>query len=1004
VNGQCTSCYGGFVLIQGKCVAQSSQNVDPNCAKFDTQGICVQCSQGAYFSNGVCMLADANCKTFNNVNGQCTSCYGGFVLIQGKCVAQSSQNVDPNCAKFDTQGNCVQCSQGAYFSNGVCTLVDANCKTFNNVNGQCTSCYGGFVLIQGKCVAQSSQNVDPNCAKFDTQGICVQCSQGAYFSNGVCMLADANCKTFNNVNGQCTSCYGGFVLIQGKCVAQSSQNVDPNCAKFDTQGICVQCSQGAYFSNGVCTLVDANCKTFNNVNGQCTSCYGGFVLIQGKCVAQSSQNVDPNCAKFDTQGNCVQCSQGAYFSNGVCTLVDANCKTFNNVNGQCTSCYGGFVLIQGKCVAQSSQNVDPNCAKFDTQGNCVQCSQGAYFSNGVCTLVDANCKTFNNVNGQCTSCYGGFVLIQGKCVAQSSQNVDPNCAKFDTQGNCVQCSQGAYFSNGVCTLVDANCKTFNNVNGQCTSCYGGFVLIQGKCVAQSSQNVDPNCAKFDTQGICVQCSQGAYFSNGVCMLADANCKTFNNVNGQCTSCYGGFVLIQGKCVAQSSQNVDPNCAKFDTQGICVQCSQGAYFSNGVCTLVDANCKTFNNVNGQCTSCYGGFVLIQGKCVAQSSQNVDPNCAKFDTQGICVQCSQGAYFSNGVCTLVDANCKTFNNVNGQCTSCYGGFVLIQGKCVAQSSQNVDPNCAKFDTQGICVQCSQGAYFSNGVCTLVDANCKTFNNVNGQCTSCYGGFVLIQGKCVAQSSQNVDPNCAKFDTQGICVQCSQGAYFSNGVCTLVDANCKTFNNVNGQCTSCYGGFVLIQGKCVAQSSQNVDPNCAKFDTQGICVQCSQGAYFSNGVCTLVDANCKTFNNVNGQCTSCYGGFVLIQGKCVAQSSQNVDPNCAKFDTQGICVQCSQGAYFSNGVCTLVDANCKTFNNVNGQCTSCYGGFVLIQGKCVAQSSQNVDPNCAKFDTQGNCVQCSQGAYFSNGVCTLSRCSIARLLTISMVNVLLVMEVLF
>jgi len=45
------------------------------------------------------------------------------------------------------------------------------------------------------------------------------------------------------------------------------------------------------------------------------------------------------------------CSTGYYFEkDGKCTAVDPLCATFNEMNGQCKSCFTGYALQSGLCV------------------------------------------------------------------------------------------------------------------------------------------------------------------------------------------------------------------------------------------------------------------------------------------------------------------------------------------------------------------------------------------------------------------------------------------------------------------------------------------------------------------------------------------------------------------------------------------------------------------------------------------------------------------------------
>lgn len=119
---------------------------------------------------------------------------------------------------------------------------------------------------------------------------------------------------------------------------------------------------------------------------------------------------------------------------------------------------------------------DLNCAEFKN-GKCTKCSFGSFFNrNGVCQSVDPLCQTWNEVTGDCQSCYPSFEINSGKCVPSKVDNLDQNCAKF-TNSKCVQCSRGFYFNaNKVCTQIDPLCSTFDSKSSQCFSCYTGYKI------------------------------------------------------------------------------------------------------------------------------------------------------------------------------------------------------------------------------------------------------------------------------------------------------------------------------------------------------------------------------------------------------------------------------------------------------------------------------------------------------------------------------------------------
>jgi len=741
------------------------------------------------------------------------------------------------CAEW-RNGVCVKCSYRFITRARTCEPVNPLCKTWDNT-GKCTSCYNGYTICAEGCVPDTTAYSAPLCAAYDGTR-CVKCATGAWWNNGVCTQANPNCKTFDANNGWCTACYAGYSLQNGQCVLIPITNEptvpsDLLCARWNG-AVCTQCAVNAYSRNGVCTQVNPLCKTFDNGNGWCLSCYKGYNLNGGNCILagptdDSTGPVGPTdllCAKWSA-GVCTACAKGAFFRSGVCVASDPLCKTFNDANGACTSCYGGYYLDAGQCLRSpvvpdgNPVPADALCAKW-SNGVCVQCSRSAYFRNGVCTQSDPLCKTFDQSNGNCLSCYAGYVLNGGNCVrAPDSQAEGPSdllCAKWN--GNvCVSCATAAYFKNGICVASDPLCKTFDSSNGNCLTCYAGYDLYQGKCwksavTADSTGPSDALCAKWNGN-VCAVCARSAYFKNGVCVASDPLCKTFDSVNGWCTSCYSGYNLNNGRCVlaeaAPASGPSDILCAKW-SNGACVSCATAAYFRNGICVASDPLCRTFDSSNGWCLSCYSGYVLSAGKCVVAPDANLqgptgptDLLCSRWNA-GVCVSCATAAYFSNGVCVASDPLCKTFDNTNGWCRSCYVGYVLSGGKCVkapdAAPEGPSDLLCAKW-FNGVCTQCSRWAYPKNGVCVQANPQCKTFDNTNGWCTSCYAGYDLTNGDCVAQIPvqqagpvgpsgpqlpANFDIYCKTY-SRGICQACFFGYKLTNGSCVENFAECKAIH---------------------------------------------------------------------------------------------------------------------------------------------------------------------------------------------------------------------
>lgn len=441
-----------------------------------------------------------------------------------------------------------------------------------------------------------------------------------------------------------------------------------------------------------------------------------------------------------------------------------------------------------------------------------------------------------------------------------------------------------------------------------------LLLLATAIVSQTVTIRNLGCKTYNEHQVCVECSTRFYLdSSAICQPVNPNCKTYNPSNGACLSCYPGFGIVEDTCLpGAATKSYDPNCNTFDGSA-CVKCSKGYFLgSSGKCTAVSPSCNTYNPSNGDCTSCFAGYAVEKGKCVLSAADAAVANCNQIDPlTGICLKCSKGYYFDyNGNCAQENPNCKTFDVFLKLCTECYPGYVINSDHlCIKEVAQAGDPNCKTFNN-GICVECSKGAIFnSKGICIIVDPSCATHNELDGSCTSCYPGYKVSNKICVKEEAQAGDPNCKTF-SNGICVECSKGAFFNLfGICIITDPSCATHNENDGTCTSCYPGYALSDLKtCVKAVEGEKDPNCKTFNN-GVCVSCSKGAIFNqNGKCIIIDPSCFTFNDQTGDCTSCYPGYSVSGRVCVvSNTTEDRDPYCKEF-LQSICVACSN-RYFVN-----------------------------------------------------------------------------------------------
>ena len=219
-------------------------------------------------------------------------------------------------------------------------------------------------------------------------------------------------------------------------------------------------------------------------------------IIAGLVVLAQTQGVvilNRGCKEFNAAGDCTRCSTRYYKDDeGICQPVNSNCNTYNPVNGACTSCYSGFVQIEDTCLPEAlfpniAPVTDPYCNLFQ-DSKCVKCAFGYFFNaEGKCKQADPNCRSFNDTNGECLSCYPGFMLKAKVCVVEPPGGILENCNEI-LDGQCVKCSFGFYFGpNRSCKKIPDTCLNFDTGAEKCLACYTGYALAaNNECVKSAA--------------------------------------------------------------------------------------------------------------------------------------------------------------------------------------------------------------------------------------------------------------------------------------------------------------------------------------------------------------------------------------------------------------------------------------------------------------------------------------------------------------------------------------
>lgn len=136
------------------------------------------------------------------------------------------------------------------------------------------------------------------------------------------------------------------------------------------------------------------------------------------------------------------------------------------------------------------------------------------------------------------------------------------CASFNSTGDCSVCIDGYQLINGNCVKISTPSQGFIATTTTTTTTTSTTTITIPPALPnqtennQSASQRDPYC--IQSIGIfCQQCAQKYYKgANNRCMPVSPLCQT-NNVAGQCTSCFQGYSLRNGKC--EVTLPSDPNC-------------------------------------------------------------------------------------------------------------------------------------------------------------------------------------------------------------------------------------------------------------------------------------------------------------------------------------------------------------------------------------------------------------------------------------------------------------
>ncbi|ELP87680.1 hypothetical protein EIN_382340 [Entamoeba invadens IP1] len=998
----CTTCLSGYYSLDGASVCYYSAGGTISCTKCGVY-------QYSLIGSGSCTQCNSTCKTCDNTNGNCSTCYTNSYVSNGVCMScpaghyfylnecldcpdntYSSANSSTclnciSCVACDrTNGHCTLCGKGQYINNTICS----NCPSGTNGDGtQCIPCQTGTY--------SSSSGSDS----------CTNCSEG-YYSDTIfsttCKKCSNYCKSCEIKNGFCSLCVAGCVLSGNYCYPceagtlaiqlTNKCNVCPaGTYSFMQSTTCSMCQTNTYSHEGSsqCLQCNENCQTCDKTNGNCITCISGYGLDK-----KFNCSICPTGTYANSTNNkCQQCDINTYQSKEgqtFCNTCDINCETCDIISGKCLTCYAGY--------------------GFGHNGNCEICGDNNYSLGGTlsCLACPSECTNCCRESGECTSCRSGFKQIinqttgNEECVSCSLNN---NCSSCDlnvneTERNCIECVSGYYLEDNKCKECSqiTNCVQCSFKNKDCLACSNDLVTTGDGCISCEEGKVKV------TSNMCINCFE---------LIQNCQLCKYNNGIQTCSKCFAPYVIndMTSECVfaysntthynyEESKEDVNDVGCLHQVNSSCFMCDEDHILVNKECIeKQDENC--FDYSMKTCDNCTkniittNGNCLIENVCKYQLSQYNQTICMIYnnDTQeGIKVDNCR--YTQNEFCYLADdgyyttlknngltANCdnaKICQNVNNNTVdiSCKSDFVIT-----SKFLCSLDTNCVNYNGS-VCIECNLNYHIVNAGCVSNNKECVIQNKEI--CIVCENKST-VDGKCVSTDSIN----CKEF-VGNVCKQCEDDHYKDTTGCLPIEEkylDCEHVNVVSSSCLECNKSFVLVDNSRVENDinkntnniqliSETTTNNCILKSSKG-CLRCSDGYYIFNSLCVKCEYPCKHCSNLT-YCTKCDAYSYSKNGKCF-EYNELLNVCDVMMSTYEGCVACKDGYMRSSDgkQCVGCDTSCATCSN-DGDCVICSDGYYRTPNNNTKLCNTQTDLNNCLNKTTSGCTLCEDGFALKDNLC--------------------------
>ena len=957
----CLKCdYEKFYLDEGFCgMRNKSMNIQFCKQTSETSDHCVDCLPSFQLTDDKlkCLPHIPHCAQYvtgpntthadftneNSIQLHCATCADHFYLSLNRreCIPQ----VSVGCLEFVTNtNNCNVCASGYFKENDACSpYTKKSCKTMDLTSDACASCYDGFYPSGPDCLRYTARN----CLTFDPNANdCATCaamyypvSSGSPAQVNCEPLTARNCKSFvqsgSNPTNVCADCFAGYELVTPDCLPVALLN----CAVQNHEtNQCTTCKSGYFKSGNNCKPYTVrNCDVYKADADECESCL--YTVAPGNAANVFFLDVNKNCipytamnclTKDDTTNACATCPANKdYYINaqGDCEVSSLNhCLTLDpaSTTNACTKCVHGFKLSNGRCFKENILG----CIQYEVTesssdyGKCTSCTTGFYLENDVCKLqTGVNCATFNTTKDGCATCLGGYVHDASTSLCNTPAT--PNCAIYDSSGNCTQCDNGYHLSSTSCVAHNiANCLIHQPNQNKCEECRPGFALDAGRDNCTPNATVD-RCMQVNPNDLakCVTCYRGFKMNTAtsLCELAPTitDCIEYESNTGRCLACTQGKIPNAYKSACESISYSITNCLKYDlNDGTCVSCEFGYYLMANECkSQAITNCQVYKPNANECLQCDSGYFPEENHCLQKPSI---ANCLHFNAdKSKCVDCDNGYYLEDGKCEVNSlADCKVKVRNENKCAYCLKNYVMGNDEDCGGESSGPDPLCLRYDsTAKQCTVCKVGYILNGGTKACdpmtadpdgydIDPKCLgTATNSSSACDFCPQGNKSMELNTVKVTRVG----CAKTDrTNGNCIQCEadkDNLQADQQSCTGTNTSspCKQLTDSAGvgamltqagKCAECRDKNLhdFTGNTCTVTKDLNVSGNDAdsvwalKYHAKGTVKLALNSETLECGtINTLASptSNCAIYDYATAECKLCENNYSLSGGSCSDES---------------------------------------------------------------------------------------------------------------------------